>query len=355
MYSRLICFCSLVCVASTILFPWICTGAEPAPTPVTEQVPQVRAGRWILQCRITGVSERTLAGVADQSKRFQLDCTCFRDGERLDVQTNRRDNGKPVRGWRSIVNGWYVSYEIPPPGKSALSGLYAADGSRFTGAALPSGWPFEGYLAGDYVRFTDLLRSAPKVETSQEQVDGCLCLALKADLPDYGSYHLWLDPAADYLPRKVVVEKTAGNFWCGTPLEQWTKLAPGGGHGTVKLRSVTYTMDGAAFDRVEGRPFPLACRVTHIQRYEDGNSERTVMNCRRTALDLHPDFQARRAFAVELRQGARLANLVDQHLPYQWSHGKPVPLVDADVVAQMDRTARTLKQELDHRNGSERR
>jgi hypothetical protein len=348
--------CSLVWAAVTLFHSGICTAAGPAATLAAEHVQQARPSppRCMLQCRIAGVSECAFARGADHSQTFQLDSTCFRDGERVDVQTTRRDNGKPLRSWRSIVNGWYVSYEVPPPGKTALSGLYAADGSSFAGAAVPSGWGvFDGYVAGDYVRFSDLLRSAAKVETAQEQVDGCRCLALKTDLPDYGSYQVWLDPAADYLPRKAAVTKTAGNYWCGTRLEQWTKLAPRGSRGTVRLQSVSYTMDHAKFDQVQGRFFPLACRVTRIQRYEDGNVESTIMDCRRTAQDLDPDFEGARAFVPELRQGARLANLVDQHLPYQWSDGAPVPLVEAGLVAQMDRTARTLKQELDRKDGSE--
>ena len=310
-------------------------------------------GRWLLQCQISGVSGCALARGTERSQRFQLDCTYCRDGERLDVRTTRKDDGNPVRCWRSIVDGWYLSYQVPPAGELAVSGVCSLEGSAFAGAALPSAWgPFEGYAAGDYLPFTDILRSVEKLESSEQVVNGFRCVLLKGSSQDYGSYQVWLDPAADYLPRKVLVDKTSDNYWGGVRLRDWAHLAPHGSKGTAMLRSITYSVDQVRLEEVQGHWFPLTCRVERVNRYSDNNVERIVMECRRTRLELEPDFHTSGAFVPQLQQGAHLANLVDSHLPYQWKGGAPAPLVDNDVVAQMDRAARMLKQELDRNGGS---
>jgi len=304
---------------------------------------------WLLSCDIDGVTVSALARGSDHSRSFTLHCTYFRDGPRIDVRTVRFDDGRPVRAWRSIINGWYVSYQVPPAGKLALSGLFAAEGSQFIGAAMPSGvGALEGYAAGDYRSFDEIVATASQVRAIHDTVNGEPCVRVEADSADHGLYTVWFDPKIDYSPLKIVVQKLAQNYFGGSRLDQWTRLAPGGSRGTVLLRSISFTMDDAKYDKQGGRWFPLQCRVTRVHEYADGNSETTTMICKRTALDLNPDLLSAKAFVPELREHAPLANLVDNHLPYQWTNDGPVAQVDEAVVAQMDRTAHTLRQELDN-------
>jgi hypothetical protein len=302
---------------------------------------------WLVQCEISGTAQWALVAGPEHSRDFRLNCTCIRDGDRFDVQTARYEAGKPVYAWRSIIDGCYICYEVPPPGKRAMGGMYASQGSHFVGALFPSGWGgFEGYAAGDYPSISELLDKAQQVEVGQETVDGSVCLRLNADIHGYGRYQAWLDPAMDYLPRKLFVEKSAGDLLGNLPLSQWTHLAPSGSRGTVALTQVSYAMDQTQFEKVASRWFPLSCRVTRVQSFADGNSETTTMRSRRTRLELNPDYTVIRAFQPELRQGARLANLVDPQLAYQWKGAQAVPLVDASALAQMNRTADALKREL---------
>ena len=287
------------------------------------------------------------AVAADRSHPFRLKATCYRDGDRMDVQGIRWDDGKAVRGWRTILNGWYIAYDAPPRGKPAVQGEYGADGARFVGRVLPNGLSaFDGYVAGDLLNFTDVLKLASKVEVADDSFDGRQCLHVIAESDHYGHYEMWLDPSSDFYPRKVIVEKTGKNIWAGMPLDQWTKFSPHGSRGLVTLKSVTFTMDQAQLDQVDGHWFPLSCRITRIHNYSDGNSQTTVMDCKRTKLDLNPDFAAAKAFVPELRVGARLSNQPDPHLPYQWTTSGPAPLVDPKLVGDMDRTASLLTTEL---------
>jgi hypothetical protein len=309
--------------------------------------------RALMQLEIDGTAQWAYGKGAQRSRDFRLVCTYMRDGQRLDIQTTRFEGGKPISGWRSIIDGSYISYQVPPRGSTALSGLYATDGSRFIGAAIPSAWGgFEGYAAGDYQSLADVLGSGAPVQLSQESIDGSPCMLLQMDSPQHGRYQAWLDPELNYLPRKLVVQKTAGDLMGNQSLSQWTRISPPGSRGIVGITAVSYTMDQTMFERVQGRWFPLACHVTRVQTFADGNSEITTMTGRRTRLVLDPDLS--NAFRPKLRQGARLANQVDQHLPYQWKDGAAVPLVDHRVVKQMDETAAELKNEASHTGGERR-
>jgi hypothetical protein len=339
-----------------LAFTSTCTAAVPTMPTVTvgrssSTPPPARHG--MVRYEIFGVCESKLDGGSQHAQRFLLDCTCFRDGDRIDVQTTRRDDGRPVRAWRSIVNGWYVSYEVPPAGERSPFGYYAADGRSFAGAAVPSALAvFVGYAADDFTPLSDLLKTVPRIQTSQETVEGVSCLHVRADSPDFGDYQLWLDLAARGLPRKMVVQKSAANYWGRQRLNEWTHLAPRGSRGSPSLQAVRYTLDQVQLDQVKGHWFPLAGRVTRVQTYSDGNVERTVMTCRRTAIDLEPDFAKARAFVPQLREGARLANQAQPHLPFEWKEGKPVPLVDRGLVAQMNRTAQSLRQQSEELEGA---
>ena len=87
----------------------------------------------------------------------------------MDVTTVREDGGKPLRAWRSIVCDWYLSYEVPPPGKKALFGFYAEDGTTFAGAAFPSGWSvFEGYGVGDDLPLVRIIQGSPQVKVTED-------------------------------------------------------------------------------------------------------------------------------------------------------------------------------------------
>jgi hypothetical protein len=315
-----------------------------------------RPSRWLIQCEISGTAQWAGVTGPEHSRSFQLSSTCIREDDRFDVQTARYESGKPVHAWRSIIDGFYICYEVPPPGKNAPGGMCAAEGRHFIGAVFPSGWGgLEGYVAGDYLTFGDILQKARQVEIGQETIDGCECARLKAEVPGYGRYQAWLDSAMDYLPRKVTVEKSGGDLLASLPLSQWTHLAPPGSRGTVALTAVSYMMDQTRFERVGDRWFPLSCRVTRVQNFADGNAETTVMQSRRTRLELNPDYAALRAFQPELRQGAHLSNLVDPQLAYQWKDGQSVPLVNASSISEMNRTADALSRELHHVGAGEKR
>ncbi|HEY8748902.1 MAG TPA: hypothetical protein VIM11_13055, partial [Tepidisphaeraceae bacterium] len=75
----------------------------------------------------------------DRTKDFTLKCTCLRDADRFDAQTIRYEGELPIVGWRSILKGLYISYQMPPRGQTVPSGYCAVTGDHLVGAVLPSG------------------------------------------------------------------------------------------------------------------------------------------------------------------------------------------------------------------------
>jgi hypothetical protein len=135
---------------------------------------------------------------------------------------------------------------------------------------------------------------------------------------------VWFDPSTGHYPRKVVAEKTGEDVWWRKPLKEWDNFMPRGSRGPTGALAFVYTMDSAELENVGGAWVPLACRVTAVQKFGDGNVKTIVMNCRRTKLDLKPDFAALGAFKPNLREGARLLDELDREHPYAWSGGRPV-------------------------------
>ena len=304
--------------------------------------------RWLMEMSVR--DERTFANSPGSAIHVSSHSLCCRDGDRIDVRVTRHQLGHPPFNWRSIVDRWYVAYEMPAPGKTSSLGMFAAHGHKFLGAAMPSGLPaFDGFVADDYVNLVDVVRSsttALSLRSAPERIDGYPCFVLDAVSADYGTYQIWFDPSVDFYPRKIIVHKSGNSFWSGKRLTQWTNLAPPGSKGAVMTREITYTLDSAQFDQSGGQWFPLQCRVSKVHRYVDGNAQFVTIDCRRTRLDLHPDFDSIKAFQPELRQGAKLSNQEDRQIPYQWSGGAPVPRIDRNAVAAMDQTAEQLRNEL---------
>jgi hypothetical protein len=330
------CLCVAVCSIPT---------AATASAADANRAFSIQASRWLMSGQVQGEATVQLAPPTQRSRGFSFDYTCLRDGARIESQTVRYEGGLPIRGWRSIVDGFYVSYQAPPRGKSALSGYFAKDGARFSGAAIPSCLaPFLGFFAGDFVSLSEIERSAPQISTSETRSDGFPCQTVTLDSPDFGHYQVSYDPSVGYLPRWAQVQKSGRNLVGQQRLDEGPPRTQPGSTAPTPIVELLFILDQVKFDQVQGKWFPLSCRITRVLRYGDRNSETTVMLWHRSSLQLDPAPTAD-AFKPEFRQGAQLTNLAESHLPLQWKDGQAVPLVDPKLVTQMNQTADALRRE----------
>jgi len=300
--------------------------------------------RWLMECSTRFAVEHEMGEGPERTGAGFFDCTYLRDGGRADLRLvtsgqwvgppNRRKPIGPAAGreprWRGILDGWGMSYEVPAGDKPAGFAMFCPDGRKFAAKVIPAlkGLEaFEGFIAEDPAALADILRTAPVLRASRELADvgGTRCLRVDAESPEHGTYAVWFDPAAGHYPRRIVVEKTGGHVWWRKPLKEWNNFLPLGSRGPTGALAFTYTMDSAELEDVGGVLVPLACRVTAVQKYLDGNVKTVVLNCRRTRLDLKPDFEALGAFKPNLREGARLLDELDRQHPFKWAGGRPVP------------------------------
>lgn len=237
----------------------------------------------------------------------------------------------PDGGARSIVNGWYIMYPLPAPGKLAHSGKLRVDGKKELLYVLPGGLgAFEGYLAENRLDIVEIFRDDAQQlrEEPNQLVDGRLCVLLNAVTANYGTYKLWLDPAAAYLPRKVIVEKSPHDYFGPQPLEEQKHFAPYGSKGVVAATGFSYELSEVQIDTADGVPFPSSFRLTRTLRFLDGNSGKVTLKFRRTKLDLNPDFISDKVFQPELEDGTPLVDEQNPDFPFQWEKGRLIPLVD---------------------------
>jgi hypothetical protein len=325
---------------------------------------------WLMETVTTYGVQHALGEGSQRSGGGGCHSVYLRDGDRVDVRyspdaewTGSSDKPQPVqpkrggqRGWRGIINGWYISYSVLAQGRPDSMAMFAPDGTKRRSKVLPAlrGLEaFDGYLAEDPEPLLNVLRSAPSVRVREgpEPVDGHPCLALDADSPDHGRYRVWFDPASGYYPRRIVIEKSGDNLWADKRLSDWKNFMPQGSKGPTTAKLFTTTMDSAGLEQAGDVWLPAACRVTTVQQYADGNTKTIAMNCRRTRLELRPDFAALGAFQPDLREGTRLINEENRQISYEWRDGKPVPKVDKAAVEHMDGTATRLRQELKRTGG----
>jgi dienelactone hydrolase len=300
---------------------------------------------WLMECSTRFSVEHGNVQGPDRVGGGFFNCTYIRDGGKADLRVvtgdewtgppNRRKAVGPAKGresrWRGVLNGWGLSYEVPPDGKPAGFAMFCADGHQFAAKVIPAQKgleAFEGFIAEDPSSLVDILRAAPVLRRSEgrEAVDGVSCLRVDAQSPEHGKYTVWFDPAAGHYPRKMVVEKTGASLWWRKPLKEWTNFMPRGSDGPTGAKVFTYTMDAAKLENVGGTWVPLSCRVTAVQHYADGNVKTVTLACGRTKLDLNPDLQRLGAFKPDLREGARLLDELDREHPYEWRGAKPVPV-----------------------------
>jgi hypothetical protein len=129
---------------------------------------------------------------------FTIEWTYYKDHERAAVRTVRTEKGKIIGAYMGLIDGWFVMYTLPPPGRDALAAQFGEDGAKRRGSAVPQALPaMEGFVAGDYAGLVQILRSAGNVTSSREIVDGHECVVVRAVSDDYGDYRVWFDPRFD--------------------------------------------------------------------------------------------------------------------------------------------------------------
>jgi hypothetical protein len=287
-------------------------------------------------------------GRAEQ--RFFLRTICVRQGDRIRIETLHWDNSQPKLGICRIIDGWYLGYELGPyetPGKRAM---FATDGASRLGDLLPAALgAFDGFLEDEGASLQQIVKTADGCKVTADTVDNISCIRIDADNSSHGHFTIWLDPAADFLPRRLIVEKQSQHLWSGRRLSEWTNLRPPDSVGKVSCEGLRVVLDAVTLDNVTGRWEALTWQNTRTLAFSDGNEATAVMHGRRVSASFVPTLP-KNTFQPDLRDGALLTNLANPQIPYEWTQGEPKPWADRSVVATIDQTAAALRRDLEARN-----
>lgn len=207
----------------------------------------------------------------------------------------------------------------------------------------------EGFLAADIepvwevMKDSDELRLLPEAQT----VDEHKCVVLTARCPGYGTYTLWLDPAAQYLPRKASVIKGIGDLFYDNIIgEPPPQLPPG-----VTSKGARYPEDPIvrlSFDMTDvelvhlqdGTPIIKAAETRMVQTHQNGEQVLFVMSHFRKAMELNPDFRALGAFQPRRATPILLRNKDFPSIMYEWRDGSAAPRVSGEMQFVIDQDIR---------------
>jgi hypothetical protein len=284
------------------------------------------------------------------SQRYVFLYHCRRDNDLIDVRIeqfpadkdgNRSANPAFLRT-ALITRKNEVFFYDGPHGKDPYV-IYSALGAKqraMAQAQLSSGCgALDGFLAGDQVSIWKLLQEQGEVTVrpAREDVGGSLCYVVEAAAKDHGRYSLWLDPDHGYLPRKVVVEKSAEDDYGGSHLTQLPQLRD--------LTKIEWSMTDIQIESVNGVLVPVSCRIAETWQGRDGVIQKTSGEYKRTKIDLNPDFEAIGAFKPDLPEGIKVnsQDAVGIGVAFQWKGGAVVPAINEKEIGIIDKVADELK------------
>jgi hypothetical protein len=246
----------------------------------------------------------------------------YRDGDRFDVRVHRNSNNYRSR---SIVDGWFISYEPVAANHLARWAFFRPNGPKGLPFAVGNHLAaFEGFVAENSVNLLDILRNAKQSTVAAgQEIDGRSCVLLTSISEAGGKSRIWFDPEAGYCTRKIIVEKgPQDQFSDGKSLidHRWR---PVGSERGVTSVGYSYTLDNVVGQLVNGVWFPATCRVTTSLQFEDGNAQIVTSICKVTKATLLPAGDTH-SFMPELEEGSKLQNLDDRSTSFKWSGGRPI-------------------------------
>jgi hypothetical protein len=159
----------------------------------------------------------------------------------------------------------------------------------------------------------------------------------------FGSYEFWLDPNADFMPRRMVITQEVTSIGItgkaiGAPLPPLPVGAKTPPMPYVPKKSTEIVVDAIDLETFKGKSVPVAYRIVQTTEFVDGRSVRSQSEFKCTSFEFDPDFNAVKAFLCDLPDGVRVFNAEASAVGYEIRGGKVVPRIDPLIVKSIDKT-----------------
>lgn len=160
-----------------------------------------------------------------------------------------------------------------------------------------------------------------------EEVCGHTCYVVEATRREGEICTFWIDPAAGYHLRKVVIRYR---------LIEDTPRPPPGKIILGKVQHSEFIIDDVILEQVSGIWLPISGTYEQKWTYLDGRSRRSKRKVRRYNIVWNPDLEALSAFKMDLPEGARITNQDDESNYYVWRNGRAekVNSIHAEMVGR---------------------
>jgi thiol-disulfide isomerase/thioredoxin len=147
-----------------------------------------------------------------------------------------------------------------------------------------------------------------------EEVSGHSCYVVEAICSKGENCTFWIDPAAGYHLRKVVIRYRLVR---DPPLPTAAKIVLG------TIQNSEFIIDDVILEQVSGIWLPIAGTYEQKWTYLDGRSHHSKRKVHRYNIVWNPDLEVLRAFKMDLPEGARIRNHDDESNDYVWRNGRP--------------------------------
>ena len=213
------------------------------------------------------------------------------------------------------------------------------------------GAPLMGICFGDDQRVDSILRRADdiSVRDKMDVVGGSKCYVIDA-VTGHGKYTFWIDPEHDYNMAKVEVHKKAEDLaWGGKTLEG--QYLPSGTRSARNIPPLTvmvglsFSLENVRFEKVDGVWRPMEADYEFKKIYAGGRVVTVHKHHKRTSIDLHPDFDAERAFIPDIPDGTKVYVEGVHGIQYIWQDGKLIPDIDKAVIDELDKMTEEIMAE----------
>lgn len=240
-----------------------------------------------------------------EPKKIERNSKIFRDGQRIsdtckdDIILN--DGRKKSEIHTCILDKKAVVFD--EGGKTGVfvdSNLAAWRQLAFAG--LGGGVITEGYIFGDEDAkiFTILRESVLQTRSEMENIDGHQVYVLDGK-SKRGKITVWLDPNANYHPRRIEIHKSNDDLLNGRPIASMT--SEGNITKNRQLKEYTVIVDTVKIEKIGDVNLFTGANVTEVRIYVDGNKITATYPFQIKNINLAPDFLSTKAFDINLPDG----------------------------------------------------
>jgi hypothetical protein len=240
---------------------------------------------------------------------FERSSKIFRDGPRISVAS--QDDALMNDGQRFSENRTCILDKKAIIIASEKQGGVFVDSNiiawrQFAFAGLGGGVITEGSVFGDddAKLFTILRESNLQMKSEMANIDGHQVYVLEGK-SKRGKITVWLDPNANYHPRRIEILKSDDDLLNGRPV----KLAKEDNLIKNKqLKEYSMTVDEVKISKIGDVNIMTGANITEVRTYADGYKITARYPFQILNINLKPDFLSTKAFDVNLPDGTPVNN-----------------------------------------------